>query len=227
MTLVLLPGMDGTGALFEPFIALLGSRFNVKVVHYPTTEPMGYPELEAVARAALPIEGPFVILGESFSGPIAISLAKSYSSQLKGLILCCSFVRNPYPLFSNLKSLVGMLPITIAPKSVLSYFLLGPFATDALRIALFHAIAQVSPSAFRARLSAVLTVDVSGKFSSLDVPVLYLRASRDRVVPRGASELIARLNPRTNIVQIEAPHFLLQTAPTASAQVVGAFVQEV
>jgi pimeloyl-[acyl-carrier protein] methyl ester esterase len=74
MTLVLLPGMDGTGQLFAPFVVALGHEFNVKVVRYPTTEPMGYAELEALARAALPEEGPFVILGESFSGPVAVSV---------------------------------------------------------------------------------------------------------------------------------------------------------
>ena len=68
MTLVLLPGMDGTGILVEPFVAALGSQFSVTIVRYPITEALGYAELEAVARAALPTDGPFVILGESFSG---------------------------------------------------------------------------------------------------------------------------------------------------------------
>lgn len=227
MTLVLLPGMDGTGTLFESFVAALGSRFNVKIVRYPTTEPMGYSELEDVARAALPTEGPFVILGESFSGPIAVSLAASCSSQLKGIVLCCSFVRNPRPHFSSLRPFIGLLPVSIAPKAALGYFLLGSFATDSLRTALSQVIAQISPSVFRARLKAVLTVNVSEKLAALAVPVLYLRASRDRVVPRTASVLIALLNPRTRVAQIEAPHLLLQAAPAEAARVVGAFVQEV
>lgn len=227
ITLVLLPGMDGTGTLFEPFVEMLGARFSVKVVRYPTTEPMGYAELEAVARAALPTEGPFVILGESFSGPVAIALAASCSSRLKGLILCCSFARNPYPFFSTFKSFVGALPVSKVPRSVMSYFLLGPFATDSLCLALSRAIAQVSPSAFRARFKAVLTADVSEKLSAITVPILYMRASQDRVVPRSSSTHIALLNPRTRIVDIEAPHFLLQAAPAEAAQVVGNFVEQV
>lgn len=227
MTLVLLPGMDGTGTLFRPFVELLGSRFTLKVVRYPTTELLGYSELEAIARAELPTDGPFVILGESFSGPIAISLAASCSSQLKGLILCSSFVRNPRPFFSSFKSFVGVLPVGIAPNAVLSYFLLGSFATGALRMALSQAIAQVSPSAFRVRLRAVLTVNVSEKLSALTVPVMYMRASHDRVVPGSASDLVLRFNPRTRVVQFEAPHFLLQVASAEAAQVVGAFIEEV
>src|SRR6186997_1351387 len=127
MTIVLLPGMDGTGALFEPFASLMASRFNVKVVQYPASDPLNYSELESIARAAIPNEGPFVILGESFSGPIAISLAKSCSSQLKGVILSCSFACNPHPYLRGFQSLVGMLPVAILPKAVLSFLLLGQF----------------------------------------------------------------------------------------------------
>jgi hypothetical protein len=77
VTLVLLPGMDGTGTLFEPFVAALGHEFAVKVVDYPRAEPLGYEQLELFATAALPSEGPLILLGESFSGPIAVALAAS------------------------------------------------------------------------------------------------------------------------------------------------------
>ena len=65
--LVLLPGMDGTGELFAPFIAALGSQFPVTIVRYPETQALDYAGLEAVARALLPVGSPFVLLGESFS----------------------------------------------------------------------------------------------------------------------------------------------------------------
>ena len=226
MTLVLLPGMDGTGTLFEPFIGALGPGFTVNVVRYPTAEPLCYAELEALARAALPAEGPFVILGESFSGPIAISLAASCSSQLKGLVLCCTFVQNPRPLFFGLQPLVGLLPVTMVPIGVLSHMLFGRYSTAALRSALALALAQVSPAVLRARLRAVLTVNASAKLTALKVPSLYLRASQDQVVPHRASQLVSQLSPRTRVVEIEGPHCLLQASPLAAARVIGAFVHE-
>ncbi len=139
ITLLLLPGMDGTGNLFEPFADVLGSEFTVKILRYPTSEPLGYVELEAIALAAVPVEGPFVILGESFSGPIAISLAASCSSQLKAIILCCSFVRNPRPLFAVLRPLLKLLPIGAAPVGLLSYLSSRLLHTPALRSALAQA----------------------------------------------------------------------------------------
>jgi len=227
VTLLLLPGMDGTGELFGPFVAALGGEFQVKVVRYPNSEPLGYAELESFARAALPAEGPYVILGESFSGPIAVSLCAGASDRLKGLVLCCSFVSNPRAAFSGLRSLVSFLPVALAPVGVLSHMVLGRFSTGALRSALAHAVAQVSPAALRARLRAVLSVNVSAKLASVTVPVLYLRASHDRLVPTSASAQISRLNEHTRVVELEGPHFLLQVVPVEAAQVVGAFVREV
>lgn len=231
MTLVLLPGMDGTGTLFEPFAQVLAeqciSQFTVKIVRYPPTQPMDYTELEAYVRKQLPIADPYVILGESFSGPIAIALAANSSSQLKGLILCCSFAKNPYPYLPGVKGLIERLPISKIPKSVLSYFLLGPFATDALRLALFQAVAQVSPIVFRARCRAVFTVDLSETVSAITTPILYLRASLDRVVPHSSSHYISLLNSRVQPVEIEAPHLLLQTVPEEAAQLIGNFVNRI
>jgi pimeloyl-ACP methyl ester carboxylesterase len=226
VTLVLLPGMDGTGQLFAPFLSALGSGVAVKVVRYPTREPLSYTELESVARAALP-EGPFVLLGESFSGPIAISLAASGLPQLKGLVLCCTFARNPRPLFTGLRSIVAVLPVAAVPVGLLSRLLLGRFATAALHTVFAQALAQVSPAALRARLRSVLSVDVSAQLRAATVPTLYLQATRDQVVPAAASQLVSLLKPNTRVVQLDAPHFLLQAAPTEAARIVLEFMREV
>jgi pimeloyl-ACP methyl ester carboxylesterase len=104
VALVLLPGMDGTASLFSEFSTALGAEFEVIPVSYPSDVPLGYRELEQVARAALPEDKPFVLLGESFSGPIAIAIAASSPPGLLGLVLCCSFARNPLPLVATLRS---------------------------------------------------------------------------------------------------------------------------
>lgn len=226
-TLVVLPGMDGTGLLLDAFVSALGSGFSVKIIRYPANEPLTYPALEALARAALPEQGPFFILGESFSGPIAVSLASARPPNLEGLILCCSFVRTPRPALSWLKPFVRVMPLKGAPMAALSYFLLGGTSSNPLRSMFSEALARVSPGVLRARLRAVLAVDVSAKLAALDLPILYLRATRDRVVPRGASELVSRLHPRTRMAEIDAPHFLLQTEPAEAARAVKNFVNEV
>ena len=227
LTLILLPGMDGSGQLFDSFIAALGGAFNVKVVRYPVDAPLGYDGLEQIARAAIPPAGPVVLLGESFSGPIAVSLAASLSERLAGLILCCTFVRNPLPMLSGLRGSLDRLPVGRIPVSVFSYALLGLSATKSLRAAHAASLVGVTPEALRERMRAVLAVDVSEKLSQLRAPLLYLRAKRDWVVPRAAGEWIVKLAPRTQVVEFDAPHFLLQTVPTESARVVAEFCSQI
>lgn len=227
MTLVLLPGMNGTGKLLAPLVAALATGPEVKVVTYPTSGALGYAELEEIARASVPAHSPFVILGESFSGPIAISLAASSARNLKGLILCCSFVRNPRPALSCFRYLLALIPFKHIPVSIISFFLLGSFATTDLRAALTRALSQVSADALRTRLRAVSSVDVSSKLAAVSVPVLCLASLRDRLVPQSAATEISRLIPTAKVVWVDAPHFLLQAEPEHAANEIKLFLRDI
>lgn len=225
LTIVLLPGMDGTGTLFEPFISALGQEFSIRIVRYPPTGALGYRELEEHARRSLPAGSRFVILGESFSGPIAVSIAASRPAGLVGLILCATFIRNPRPLLGPLRFLGKALPVKIAPLAILSAALLGRFSTWQLRSSLAAAMSQVSSEALQARLQAVFSVDVSAKLKAVGVPLLYLLAEHDQVVPVSASRQIQRVFPAAKIAPVNAPHFLLQAAPREGATLVGSFMR--
>lgn len=226
MILVLLPGMDGTGELFAPLIEALGDRVNVQVVRYPTDVPLGYPELEVFTRERLPKEGNFTLLAESFSGPIAISIAASRPPNLVGLVLCNTIARNPRPEFAAFAPLVGLLPLKLPPVAVLGHYLLGSYATPALLSALSAALAQVSTAVLRTRIKALLKVDVTAKLPAIKVPLLYLLADQDKVVPKAAADLILEAIPSAKAEPFAAPHFLLQAAPSAAAaaEVVSAFL---
>lgn len=228
LTLVLLPGMDGTASLFAPFVAALGGRYRVNHVVYPGDQALGYAELETLARKALPTRGRYVLLGESFSGPIAVAIAASQPRGLVGLVLCATFVRNPYPVFGPLAplfgSLAGFMPLKAAPAFAMRHLLLGHFATQHLITSLRRALSQVSASVLQARVRAVMTVDVSAQLAAVQVPVLYLQARHDRVVPRNAAAAVAKAMPSVQMVQLDAPHLLLQAVPDAAAQAVHAFL---
>ena len=224
VSLVVLPGLDGTGQLFEDFVSALGKDIEVIVVSYPPDKLLDYAELETVARSCLPADKPFFILGESFSGPIAVSIAASSPRGLQGVILCCSFARNPHPELAWLRPFIRLVPIAFIPLSLLAYFLLGRFANERLRTRLGRILATVSSSVLRHRARTALSIDKTGALSRIMVPMLYLRASDDRVIPKSASQLILSLKPDTRVVEFQAPHFLLQTFPSETASVVKAFV---
>ena len=227
ITLVLLPGMDGTGALFEPFIAALGNARSIAVVSYPTSgDSQTYACLRDLAALALPPEGPLVLLGESFSGPIAILLAAANPKRVVGVVLCCTFVRNPRPGLRWLSGLAST-PIPLPPSAILKAMLFGRFATPRLVGMLREALTKVQPAVLRARLRAVVSVDVRTQARALEVPVLYLKGTRDRLVPTSAMTEAQHHCRNMKVRLFDAPHCLLQVAPEEAAATVADFIDEV
>jgi len=221
--LIVLPGMDGTGLMLGDFVASLGEDFPVTVLAYPAAEPLSYQQLEERLLPALPTAEPFFLLGESFGGPLAIALAAKQPVGLLGLVLCASFVRYPVSALRAAALLSRVTPTHAAPSFALSWLLLGQWSTPALRSDLAASLAAVSGAALRSRLESALRADVSGLLSSIKVPLLYLRASNDRVIPRSAGATIVRAAPQSSLIEQSGPHFLLQAAPVACAQLVRRF----
>ena len=102
---------------------------------------------------------------------------------------------------------------------------MGRYAAPALREMHRAALAQASPPTLVARLDAIATVDVRAALESVQVPVLYLRATEDRLVPAVAGDAVMRQARQGRIVDIEGPHFLLQTAPERAAREIQAFIE--
>jgi pimeloyl-[acyl-carrier protein] methyl ester esterase len=225
VAVVLLPGMDGSGVLFTEFASALQCRSIV--VSYPPDQVLGYEQLELHVRSLLPSDEPFVLLAESFSGPLAIALAANPAPQLKALVLVCTFARLPVPSFALLLAKpLAKLPLWRAPMFLVSRMLLGRFRSEAKEVVLRRAIKAVTAQAWRARLHAVLSADKTSSLCRIRVPLLYLRASEDRVVLSSASAVISAHVPGSKVVAIEGPHFLLQSKPQEAAAAVRAFAGE-
>ena len=199
MTLVLLPGMDGSGELFAGFVAALGDGIAPLVLSYPAEQPLDYQGLADFARDRLPVGHPYVLLGESFSGPVAIALAASRPPDLVGLVLSCTFARNPVPRLRRFAGLIPFLPISSKFTGLALPLLLGGHATPALRRTL----------------------------RGVTVPVLYLQAAQDRVVSRASARHITSLLPSVKEVVLDGPHLLLQAASVAAASVVREFAEQI
>ncbi|MCC7716519.1 alpha/beta fold hydrolase [Janthinobacterium lividum] len=223
--LVLLPGMDGTARLFQRFDAALRAQaaIDTQAIAYPAA-PLDYAALEAFVRERLPRDRPFVVLAESFSGPLGAALRAEPPPGMRALVLCCSFVRNPRPMLAPLRHLLGLVPFGAMPGFALRQALLAPCSTPQLQDELAAALAQVPPSVLRQRLRAVLETDASRSFARGTLPVLYLRARHDRLVPHANALQILRLAPDAQLADIAAPHMLLQAAPEAAAVAVTAFL---
>lgn len=226
--LVLLPGLHGTLPLFEPLLDCLPPQWPVRVIEYPGDQRLGYDDLLTLIRDRLPRGEPFILLGESFSGPLAIRLAAQHPPELRGVILVGTFVRKPVrwmpawtgPLAPSF--LFRGMPLWMAFRLLA----LGRSTPD-LRRLFRDALADVQPSVLAHRLREALRVDVADKFQAVGVPVLAIAGRFDHTVPAHNLEALRRLRPDLKVEMIDTDHLILQLEPARAAEVIERFVASV
>jgi pimeloyl-[acyl-carrier protein] methyl ester esterase len=223
--LIILPGLDGTGARLTPFRREMERAVPTRVIGYPPDRPLGYAELESLVRQALPQGERYVLLAESFSGPIAIRVAAEPPAGLAGLILCGTFAQNPFPWLRAVRALVVRVPFKSLPRWLRAPLLWGSGDPRRAPPRAERASAVVDEAVIRRRLHEVLAVDVTACLANITLPTLILGATRDRIVPRSAARLLAQRTPHGEVVKIEGPHLLLQSRPAESAAAVLRFLR--
>ncbi|SDY72072.1 Serine aminopeptidase, S33 [Lysobacter sp. yr284] len=226
MRALVLPGLDGGGALLDDFLAAMRPRLDGQALAYPGDPALGYAELIDWAWPQLPTDAPFALIGESFSGPVAIGLAARRPPQLKALVLCASFVRAPRPPWSPLglaalPAWTQRLPLQRAPLAAVARATLGRWSTAPRRQRLRAALDALDPAVLRRRLGEIARVDARAALAEVAVPTLYLRAGADRLVSRDSWEEIRRARPQTDCIALDAPHFVLQACADEAAARIG------
>lgn len=223
--LLLLPGLDGTGTLFEPLLRILPEHFKPIVVSYPPTTPMSYPESVEFAVQRIPNDMPCIVLGESYSGPIALHIASHYSSRVTAIVLCSTFINPPIPPW--LLHLGSILPLSFVlsniPVWLLRLFLLEPTTTPELLSALQRSLRLSSTAVIRQRVRNIATVQGGKELRHCTVPILALMGTNDRV-PTPHWHTIAAHHYSLHVASISAPHLLLQTHPQEALAALRQFV---
>lgn len=203
-TLVLLPGLDGTGRLFERFVRAAPAGASVLPLALPPDRVLSYDQLADFVQGILP-PGPLVVLGESFSGPLALRLAGRVP--LAAVILCASFIRPPLALWAAAEAL-SLLMRVAPPVSVVRTLLAG--GDMALARDLVSAVGEVDREVLASRVRMVLRVNLIAELAACSVPIQYLRAARDRVVGPRQAALVRKARPDADVAIIDGPHLLLQ-----------------
>lgn len=226
--LVLLPGLDGSGELFRDFSAALPTAWDRQVIAYPPDQPWGYDRLVEFVGNQLPPDWPLILLGESFSGPVALRLAAELPDRVAGLILACTFAECPSPLLKLARPwLQADLCRLDLPAVCIRYWLCDSAGT-ALAREVSRLMRQVTPAVRAARFRALADVDLRDRLPQIRCPILCLTATHDRLIE--AQRLPARLKEYdlpTTLVRIEGPHLLLQTAPQAAADALARWAKAV
>ena len=227
-TVVLLPGLDGSDKLFGPLRAAAPGGIETVAVGYLPGPNNGYDNLLPAVRARLPTERPFYLLGWSFSGPLALLAAAERPPGLRGVILAASFVKNPVPYLPRwARRLATPALFRFYPAASRAKSLLGGHGTPEVLRLLAEAHAVAGPAALASRARAALSIDASDALAACPVPVLYLRARKDGVIPASRADEIARALPSLEIADIDGPHLALVTNPTGAWAALRSFMDRV
>ncbi len=194
-----------------------------EILSYPTTEQLGYEACRHHVLRELETGEPFILVAESFSGPVAVSAAAEEPDGLRGLVMCNTFIENPLwggLRFLPLEAFTGLRHNRIS----VGVFLVGAKNTGRWLEPVRAANRLVNPAVMANRIREVLRVDVRETFASLRIPVLWLRGKRDRLIGPWSLSTAVRYKPRMDVAEVDGPHLLLQVEPEACWREIAGFV---
>lgn len=220
-----MPGLDGTGKLFEPIIPLLQPHFDLSIVTYPDLDSLT--DYVNCAQNQLPETPGFSLVAESFSGPVAMSLMAHLPDQIGPSVLSSTFARSP---LATLTRMLDYVPEQMFSIGALNEFCLDVYAAEdedfsETQPLPLNVMEQIDGALLQHRISVLSRVDVSALLPSIEVPILYLHGVRDRIVSENDAQMIEDYLPNVSRVDIDAPHLLLQTQPQQCAELICNHVQ--
>lgn len=223
MRLILLPGMDGTGILFDRLLAQLNIPYTV--IRLPLGPLQSYAYLEQEICAQLPKED-CILLAESFAGPIAAHIARLNLPQVKALVFIATFLSPPLPI---LLFIARFIPLKILLRLPLAgYFVRCLLIGQEYPLARFlTALNEVPSAVIRARLTEVSHLKLRPSARDVNIPALYLCARSDFLVAKKHAQDFKDHFPSLTVCTIDGTHFLAQSNPIGCAQKINAFIARV
>ncbi len=223
-TLVLLPGMDGTGDLFTEFLSYYDG--DSLVISLPESGPQDHATLANVINNQLPTED-YIILAESFAGGIVPELLKLEPTHMKGVVFVASFLSSPRSYLIGVAKLLPIKILASLPLSNIAHRLLflGQEATKPLLSKFVNVIKSIPKQVLSSRLEVMKRQQLPQ--ITFDIPAIYVQALSDRLIPSQKSREFSKVFTNIKYIEIEGPHFILQAQPKEAAQLVTVAVSSI
>lgn len=208
--------MDATGSLWGPLLDALGDPRGdrgVRALSYPD-DVTSYGEV--LEHLGTPERGT-VVVAESFSGPAAIRLALAHPDRVRALVLVATFAHGSRALLWLGPLIEASLSIR-PPALAIRALMVGTDAPPELVERVRGAIARVPPATLFARVRAAAAADVRPELAALRMPIVWVRARHDRLVPARATREAQRARPGLDVRVVDGPHLLAQARPRAIAE---------
>jgi pimeloyl-[acyl-carrier protein] methyl ester esterase len=223
---VFLPGMHGTGELWLRFRARWHEPF-VEVSYLPDPEATLDDYAAQVEHAVLlcnPLGAPVDLVAESFSGPVALLVVQRQRIVVRRLVLIASFATRFY---SRLMAMINAVPTAwLSPRYLPRFFidmiLLNGRRDLELSNDVVRVVHTIPPTLILSRVRIVSQLGAH-RFDC-HIPVLAIRAERDRLLPSSVMEGIRSACRDLRVVDVDGPHFLMQAMPERCALEIHAFL---
>lgn len=221
MKIILLPGVDGTGVLFEPFVETFKADVPVEVI--PLTKDSDQSILNQVSIIEDAVgDEEIILIVESYSGLLAYELAKRNKIRIKQIFFFGCFLQPP----SFIGKIGRFLPVrllNIIPDKVIAHILFNRWSSPEL-ISLFRkAIDAGDFSNLKKRIRIIGTYHKPGQV--IDVPCVYVQATMDNLVSAYNVKAFEDLCSDLQVEVVEATHMLLQTQPQEMSQLIHKYLQ--
>ncbi len=217
--LVLLPGLDGTGRLFQPLLDVLATLPIATEVIALSDPVEGSPRVQAANIAAKLAGENVVLFAESYSGAIAYELCQLPQLNISHVIFSASFLSRP----TVTAWLASHFPVALVRDPPVSERLLASWLfgdsdrTDLVRMAK-SALATVSDAALSARLGHIAAMRLPGQ--RVNIPSTYIRPTRDLLVGAGAMRRVGEIYSGMHVVEVTGGHFIAQFNPQACTRII-------
>jgi len=162
------------------------------------------------------------LVAESFSGPIAISMLAKKQREFGASVLSATFCKSPLPLLSQFSKHLPEIAFTTNPvsKVVLDLLVTGSDASREVKNKAKELLERVQPNKFQERINVVNELDVTYQIKDIDVPLLYIQASKDKIVFKESGIEIMKHAKNLVIEKVEGSHMILQTQPERCAELI-------
>jgi len=219
---VLLPGLNGSENLFLPYLSLPGQS-KTQVITYPQQGDQSYQALVPVVRALLPDED-FILVAESFGGPIAASLSKDNNPNLKGVVFVATFLSTSRRYLHWMARWLPFKRLVRLPsaKVFVRKFLLTDESDETLLELILQEVESLPQGLINERIQSILALRLG--VLNTDLPVIYLSAGSDVLVPKSKLAEFQLYYSNLTVKHLDGPHCLIQTHPEGVEQIVRDFI---
>ena len=215
----MLPGIDGTGMLFDRLARAFGYRCRTTVLPYEDEETVD-DYLDSISER-LP-KHRALIFAESFSGPLVLALLARYPGRFRGAILATTFARSPFMSFFGMTTVLsrGLFGAITLKDLLLNRFCAPDDVPEDVKSDISLLSDEISPEVIKQRLHIMDELDVRHLLPSISTPVLYLHGLRDKLISEKLREELFESVPRIAFKGIDGPHLLVETQPVECADTI-------